>query len=148
MKTAIQQMRKSYLKDSHNDYLCGFYSNELQPVDAELMAHIAMRRGEKIDLEPKPGIYSDHFSNMLTRKMIIDGVNRLFDEHGSFCVEQVEIPRECWKAWFAMIYPEIYPFEEMEYFIGWDDKELTEKRIAAEKIWKSKHTTEKSSISL
>lgn len=145
-KTAIEKMRKTGVKDAY--YLCDFYSSELQPVDFDLASYVAFRQGTQPDLTEKPGIYSDHFSNMLTNQMIRDGVNRLFDEHGSFCVEQGYISRENWKAWFAMIYPEAYAFEEMEYAIGWHNKELKKKRIAAEKIWKSKHTIEKSSISL
>jgi len=40
-----------------------------------------------------------------------------------------------WKAWFAMIYPEIYPFNEMEYCIGWRNKRLKAIRLESEKIW-------------
>ena len=135
-----EKMRQVYLLDTHIDYLCDFYCCELQPVDVELQKQIAKYKNTEVDLTPKPGLYSKHFSNRLTKQMIIDGINKLFDEHGLFCVRQSEISRENFKAWFAMIYPEIYPYDDMEYVIGWNNKKLKEKRVEVEKVWKENAT--------
>ena len=140
-----EKMRQIYLSDTHISYLCDFYSCELQPVDVELQRQISemssiLGQKKEVDLTPKPGMYSENFSNKLTKQMIVDGVNKLFDEHGRFCISQGEISRENFKAWFAMIYPEIYPYDEMEYAIGWNNKKLKAKRVEVEKVWKQNAT--------
>ncbi len=129
-------MRAEYLKAEHIDYLCDFYSCEPQPVDVEIRIMQAEHWKTEPDFTPKPGMYSGHFSNKLTSQMIVDGINKLFDEHGRFCISQGEISRENWKAWFAMIHPEIYPYDEMEYAIGWRNKKLRAMRLEVEKVWK------------
>lgn len=139
--TKTNQMRQTYLSAEHIDYLCDFYSCELQPVDVELQKQIAEHsamfgRKKEVDLTPKPGLYSENFSHKLTKQMIVDAINKLFDEHGRFCITQSEISRENWKAWFAMVYPEIYPYDEMEYAIGWNNKKLRALRNEVEKVWK------------
>ncbi len=129
-------MRAEYLTAENLDYICGYYCGEPQPVDVEIAELHARFANKEPDFTPKPGIWAAHFNYKLTKQMIVDGINKLFDEHGLFCVKQTEIGRENWKAWFAMIYPEIYPYAEMEYVIGWNNKKLKAMRLEVEKIWK------------
>jgi hypothetical protein len=131
----IEKMRQQYITGRYVSYLCDFYSCDLQPVDHDMVIMVAKYKNEEPDFTPKPGMYSENFSGKLTNQMILEAINKLFNEHGRFCLNQGEISRENWKAWFCMVYPHIYKYKTQEYYIGFDNKRLRDIRKKAELIW-------------
>ena len=105
------------LQNDFINYLCDFYGNQ-------------------------DGMYKDDYSSKLTKPMIVEGITRLTKtDWFSKCDE---LTREQCKAWFAMIYPEIWSYSDCGYYIGyiykddWFCPHLSKIRKDAEQVWLNK----------
>jgi hypothetical protein len=114
MKTMTMAQR--VLQDDFINDLCDFYSCE------------------------HDGMYKNDYTLRLTKNMIVDGIKLLVKETW-FKNHCNELTRENCKAWFAMIYPEIWAYKECGYGIGYMpksgkwNKKMEDIRIKAEIIW-------------